>query len=100
MKLDAVIAGLGSTTPTLHMFESPGEVGFIYAKFSLAINSSDTALGAMYAAAKTLGEVAQARMGDLAQHVGTPVVARDMHSIVKAHGQEKIQYWGFSYVFL
>ncbi|THH27977.1 hypothetical protein EUX98_g6208 [Antrodiella citrinella] len=89
--------GVGFTTPTLHVFESSGEAAFIYAKFLPTINSSDTALGAMYAAAKTLGVVAKARMGDVAQHVGTPVVARDMLSIVKAHRQEKIQYWGSSY---
>jgi hypothetical protein len=31
-------------------------------------------------------------------HINTENTARDMMTIVNAHGQEKIQYWGFSFV--
>ncbi|THH28198.1 hypothetical protein EUX98_g5998 [Antrodiella citrinella] len=89
--------GLGFTTPTLTTMISPGEEGLFYNKLSLLVNSSDTALGALYASSHVVGAFAKARVGDVAQHVGTPVVARDMLSITKAHGRDKLQYWGFSY---
>ena len=60
------------------------------------MNSSDTALGALYADAQILGNLAHARMAHVAQYVGTPTVARDMLSIIRAHGIDKLQYWGFS----
>lgn len=62
----------------------------------MTMNSSNAALGQLWATARTLGDLAQARMGDVAQYVGTPVVARDLLSIVNAHGLDKLQYWGFS----
>jgi pimeloyl-ACP methyl ester carboxylesterase len=35
--------------------------------------------------------------GGVLSHINTPNTARDMLSIVRAHGREKIQYYGFSY---
>ena len=43
-----------------------------------------------------LGDLAAERMQGVAEHVSTPVVARDMLNIVEALGHEKLQYWGFS----
>jgi hypothetical protein len=31
------------------------------------------------------------------KHVSTAIVCRDMLSITRAHGREKVLYWGFSY---
>ncbi|THH30474.1 hypothetical protein EUX98_g3728 [Antrodiella citrinella] len=76
---------------------SSGEEGLFYTKFTSLVNSSDNALGAMHATSHVVGDFAKARVGDIAQHVSTPVVARDMLSITKAHGRDKLQYWGFSY---
>lgn len=47
--------------------------------------------------AQLIGDISKARSEKVAAHVSTPAVARDMLTIVKAHGREKIQYWGFSY---
>ncbi|KAH8079799.1 TAP-like protein-domain-containing protein [Cristinia sonorae] len=89
--------GIGATTPSLQTLQSKGEEGLFLHHLLTTVNASDTALGALYATSQNLGELAQARMSHVAQHVSTPVVARDMLSIVKAHGRDKLQYWGFSY---
>ncbi|TCD60883.1 hypothetical protein EIP91_009374 [Steccherinum ochraceum] len=89
--------GIGFTTPTLQTLQTKGEQGLFLKDFLVAINSSDTALGSIYASAQNLGHLGAARMGDVARYVNTPTVARDMLSITKAHGRDKLQYWGFSY---
>jgi pimeloyl-ACP methyl ester carboxylesterase len=43
------------------------------------------------------GALALNRAGLEAQYVSTALVARDMLSITRAHGRNKLQYWGFSY---
>lgn len=60
------------------------------------MNSSTGALGELFGVAKILGEIMEARAGDIVKHMTTPVVARDMLSIIKAYGRDKLQYWGFS----
>ncbi|TCD60878.1 hypothetical protein EIP91_009369 [Steccherinum ochraceum] len=89
--------GIGFTTPTLVVLQNKGEEGLFTSGFLTTNNASDSALGAMHATAQHLGHLAAARMGVAAQYVGAPVVARDMLSITKAHGRDKLQYWGFSY---
>lgn len=60
------------------------------------MNETSGSLGKIYATAQTSGDIAKARIQDVAEHVTTPVVARGMMNIVKAHGMDKLQYWGFS----
>lgn len=60
------------------------------------MNETSGSLGKIYATAQTFGDIAKARIQDVAEHVTTPVVARGMMNIVKAHGMDKLQYWGFS----
>jgi pimeloyl-ACP methyl ester carboxylesterase len=43
------------------------------------------------------GTLALNRAGFEAQYVSTALTARDMLSITRAHGRDKLQYWGFSY---
>ncbi len=62
----------------------------------LFVNATVDALGLVYSQAQVLGQLAKDRTQHSAEHVSTPVVARDMLSIIKAHGQDKLQYWGFS----
>ena len=45
-----------------------------------------------------LGSVANSTAAGAAPYVSTALVARDMLTIMQAHGYDKIQYWGFSYV--
>lgn len=60
------------------------------------MNASPAALGRLHTVAQYLGDLALERSEKVASHVSTPAVARDMLSIVRAAGQEKLQYWGFS----
>lgn len=61
-------------------------------------NTSIDAITRMYARSKILGSLADARVKHAASHVSTALVARDMLSITRALGREKLQYWGFSWV--
>jgi hypothetical protein len=44
------------------------------------------------------GQLAGERDDGSLRFINTDYTARDMLRIVQAHGLEKIQYWGFSYV--
>ena len=50
----------------------------------------------MWANNKLTGELAFERNGHFLAHINTENSARDMLKIVEAHGQEKLNYWGFS----
>jgi hypothetical protein len=60
------------------------------------LNSSANSLYSLYGKAQIIREVAYNKLRDVSPYVGTPTVARDMMSIVKAFGRDKLQYWGFS----
>ena len=68
--------------------------------YEKGLNQTAGTLGAFLSNAKVIGDIAASRSRKYAEHVSTPVVARDMLSIVKAHGLDKLQYWGFSYVLI
>ncbi|KAF7360212.1 hypothetical protein MVEN_00750000 [Mycena venus] len=59
------------------------------------LNASSDSLGRFWARAQVYNRLA-GEQGSL-QHINTDNTARDMLQIVRAHGEEKIQYWGFSY---
>ena len=59
-----------------------------------SLNVTEQSLAKTFARAKVFGELASSL--DVSAHMSTPVVARDMLSIVKLHGINKLQYWGFS----
>lgn len=65
-------------------------------RFPLNLNASISDLGEAYAAASIAASIAADRSRFVAERVSTPLVARDMLSIVRAYGQDKLQYWGFS----
>jgi hypothetical protein len=54
-------------------------------------------LARTYARYVSFGNVAEARLKDIGPYVNTPFVARDMLAITKAHGYNKLKYWGVSY---
>ena len=66
----------------------------------LSLNTTVSSLGNAFARSKVVGSLLRKKPDILnaAAYVTTPLVARDMLSIVKAHGREKLQYWGFSFV--
>ena len=60
------------------------------------VNNSDEGVGRTLARSKVLGQLAAEQDYGYLRHINTDQTARDMLSIVEAHGQSKIQYWGFS----
>ena len=50
-----------------------------------------------YARAQVLNKQAVETDDGYLRYINTEQTARDMLSIVHAHGQDKLQYWGFSY---
>ncbi|KAH8114404.1 TAP-like protein-domain-containing protein [Phellopilus nigrolimitatus] len=92
-----ICTGIGFTTPGLLAFQVKNEANMFYINAFPTVNSSLNAIASLHGNARVLGDVAKSRIQSVAEHVSTPVVARDMLSIVKAHGKNKLQYWGFSY---
>jgi pimeloyl-ACP methyl ester carboxylesterase len=87
------------TTPSLRGFTDTEEL----MTFSIKVDE-DPPLGATpdsvartYARYDSYGTVAKTRLSGVAEYVGTPTVARDMLAITKAHGFDRLSYWGVSY---
>lgn len=90
--------GTGATTPSLTMFKDSVEAGQLISAYAYNANESYSTIGRNFALVEVLDTFANDRAKKVAESVGTPAVARDMMSITKALGQDKLQYWGFSYV--
>lgn len=73
-----------------------GEDAHFVTSFVEALNSSESSFGNVYGAVHNYGDLAKTRTGNVTKYIGTPAVARDMLQIVKAHGQDKLHYWGLS----
>ncbi|EIN12410.1 alpha/beta-hydrolase [Punctularia strigosozonata HHB-11173 SS5] len=89
--------GIGRTTPGIVVFDDEGASVAWQLTHGPVLNATDEALARAYARAQVFGSLAAERVGEAAQYVSTPMVARDMLSITRAHGREKLLYWGFSY---
>ncbi|KAI5122028.1 hypothetical protein M0805_008019 [Coniferiporia weirii] len=89
--------GVGHTSPFVSAFSTSVEAGAFFIGEKGNINVSTSALGDSVAQGRILERLIVDRARRAAEHVSTPTVARDMMSIVHAAGQEKLQYWGFSY---
>ena len=62
------------------------------------LNASDTAVGASWAARKTLANSCYKNAKDVGELIGTGYVARDMMQIVDALNEDGLlRFWGFSY---
>ncbi|KAK1220687.1 hypothetical protein PQX77_016513 [Marasmius sp. AFHP31] len=90
--------GVGSSTPKISVFNSTDEATQFVAGEVWDLNATSTALEEEYERYQLFGKMAFERDVDgFLGHVTTSDVARDMLSMVEAMGQEKLQYWGFSY---
>ncbi|KAJ3506934.1 hypothetical protein NLJ89_g6589 [Agrocybe chaxingu] len=92
--------GVANSTPRiLSIFNNDVErveFGLGYDDWNMEVSSLPTLPG-RWARMQVFGRLAQGRDNGFLSHVTTDNVARDMMSIVSAHGREKLQYWGFSY---
>lgn len=90
-------SGVGETTPPVFGFKDSAERETWSLLEPALINATSDALSKRIARAHVLNSLIKKRSGDIAQHVNSATVARDMLSIVHAHGHNKLQYWGQSY---
>ncbi|KAJ7209102.1 hypothetical protein C8J57DRAFT_1402317, partial [Mycena rebaudengoi] len=90
--------GIVRSTPRVSFFETrvEREIYTGNARWE-SLNSSDDAISRAYAHSLILGQLASERDEGSLRYINTPNTARDMLRIVQAHGQEKLQFWGFSY---
>ncbi|KAF5372034.1 hypothetical protein D9615_008127 [Tricholomella constricta] len=94
--------GVGRSTPRASFFETAVERelfgGHDGVRESLSVlNTSADGLARAWARAKIVGQLAGERQREVLAHINTDQTANDMLSIVRAHGKEKLLYWGFSY---
>ncbi|KAF9475282.1 hypothetical protein BDN70DRAFT_898293 [Pholiota conissans] len=61
------------------------------------LSNASSSLGRTWARARVVNQLAAENDDGYLRHINTENTARDMLSIVEAHGRSKIQYWGFSY---
>ena len=78
------------------MFKDAAEAAQLLSMYVNNANYSVSSIGRDFALAENLDMLTADRVKAIAESVGTPAVARDMLSIVKAFGEDKLQYWGFS----
>jgi hypothetical protein len=88
--------GVGLSIPQVRFFNTSIEQVLWLQGGLSALNSSDDTIPGAWAHAQVLGKVAAKRDKNTLRHITTDNVARDMLQIVRAHGEEKIRYWGFS----
>ena len=89
--------GIGHTTPVVSFFESEPELTRWGLQEAPLLNSTPDAFARTVARSQIIGQLANERSAEASKHVSTAVVARDMLEITRAHGREKLLYWGFSY---
>ncbi|KAJ6455028.1 TAP-like protein-domain-containing protein [Mycena sanguinolenta] len=87
--------GIARSVPTASFFGTDAE----RVQFPVAgsLNASQDAFGRTYAVAMLQSKLAAARDDGSLRFINTESTARDMLTIVRAHGREKLQYAGFSY---
>ncbi|EIN05294.1 hypothetical protein PUNSTDRAFT_146126 [Punctularia strigosozonata HHB-11173 SS5] len=91
--------GVSRTTPSMLTFPiaAEGQTFTVERLQDPPLNATVDAIARTHARYSVLGSLAAARDLGVVQYMTTATVARDMLSIVHAHGLEKLQYYGISY---
>ncbi|KAK0191607.1 Alpha/Beta hydrolase protein [Armillaria mellea] len=92
--------GVANSTPRAEFFLSKEEHYQWLAStdhWASAVNTTSDQIPHLWASAQVIAELAKERDNGILNYIGTDNVARDMLRISEAAGQEKLQYWGFSY---
>ena len=90
------LLGIGNTTPLFSVFTSLSQASAWGLQSIFDANSSSNAIGRIHAQSQIISTLAFNNAIKVGQHMSTAVVSRDMLSIVRAHGRDKLLYWGFS----
>jgi pimeloyl-ACP methyl ester carboxylesterase len=92
--------GISETTPNIDIWTSDEEHELYLRNFFTTYDISQESWPVLPGRLKNITAFnarIKDRAGDVIQHVTTDNVARDMLSIVEAHGRDKLQYYGVSY---
>ncbi|KAF8217173.1 TAP-like protein-domain-containing protein [Mycena galopus ATCC 62051] len=91
--------GIARSTPRASFFANRAEreIWSVDDARSKSMNASTDALSRAWARGMVIGQLAGERDDGSLRFITTDHTARDMLQIVRAHGEEKLQYWGFSY---
>ncbi|KAK0187550.1 Alpha/Beta hydrolase protein, partial [Armillaria mellea] len=92
--------GVGNSTPRAEFFLSKEEHYQWLAStnhWAYTVNATSDQIPHLWASAQVIAELAKERDNGILNYISTDNVARDMLQISEAAGQEKLQYWGFSY---
>ncbi|ESK91344.1 alpha beta hydrolase fold family [Moniliophthora roreri MCA 2997] len=89
--------GIARSTPRVSFYETRAERQ-LWEQFPvIELNFSSDTVARFWARTKITGQLAEERAMDVLPHIHTDHTARDMLTIIEAHGRQKILYWGFSY---
>ncbi|KAG5633637.1 hypothetical protein H0H81_006354, partial [Sphagnurus paluster] len=90
---------IARSTPRADFFGTPADRALWEGPIGplTALNATSDGLARAWARAKIAGQLAEERQSDVLPYINTAQTAADMLSIIKAHGNEKLLYWGFSY---
>ncbi|KAG7088073.1 hypothetical protein E1B28_012104 [Marasmius oreades] len=92
------LRGVSFSSPKVSIFNSTDEASNFASSEIYDLNSTSTAMSEEWERYQLLGKLAVERDVDgFLSHVLTDNVARDMLQMLEAMGQQKLQYWGFSY---
>ena len=93
-----IFSGVSRTTPQVVVFpdDAEGAAWRLRQSTDPLYGISPDAVSRLHARSQIYGKIANVTTLKASPYVSTALVARDMLAITRAHGSDKLQYWGFS----